>query len=78
MFFLAGRRSVEYHFAEQGTSNSTAVFPQRLILKKPCRRERLEAIGTEGTNGDHTVEGGSRLWDVRGDRLSVSIMERAA
>ena len=33
VFFLAGRMSAEYHFAERGTSNSTAVFPQRLVLK---------------------------------------------
>ena len=30
-------------------------------LKKSCRRGRLEAIGAEGTNGGHAVEGGSRL-----------------
>ena len=33
MFFFTGRRSVEYYFPEQGTSNSTAVFPQRLVQK---------------------------------------------
>ena len=32
-FFVAGRRSAEYHSSERGTSNSTAFFPQRLIKK---------------------------------------------
>ena len=34
--------------------------------------------GAEGTNGDYAVDGGSRLLKVRGDRLSGSVMERAA
>ena len=53
-------------------------FSAATDLKKACRQGRLEAIGAEGTNGDHAVEGGSRLWNVRGDRLSVSVMKRAA
>ena len=46
--------------------------------KRLSCRERLEAIAAEGTNGGHAVEGGSRVWDARGDRLSGSVMERAA
>ena len=42
-----------------------------------CRRERLGAIGAEGTNGGHAVDGRSRLYDVRGDRLSGIIIERS-
>ena len=44
-----------------------------LCQKKSCRRERLEA--TEGTNGGHAVDGGSRLSDVRGERLLRSTVE---
>ena len=40
------------------------------------RRRRLDATGAEGTNGGHAVDGGSRLLEVRGDRLSGSVMER--
>ena len=29
--------------------------------KRSCRQGRLEAIGAEGTNGGHAVDGGSRL-----------------
>ena len=47
-----------------------------LCQKKSCRRERLEATG--GTNGGHAVDGGSRLLDVRGDRLLGNAMERGA
>ena len=43
-----------------------------------CRRGRLEAIGAEGTNGGHAIDGSLRLLEVRGDRLLGSIMERAA
>ena len=38
----------------------------------------LEATGAEGMNGGYAVDGGSRLLEVRGDRLSGSVMERAA
>ena len=44
--------------------------------KKSCRRERLEATG--GTKGGHAVDGGSKLQDVRGDRLLRNAMERGA
>ena len=53
-------------------------FPAAADSKRSCRRGRLEAIGAEGTNGSHAVEGDSRLWDVRSDRLSGSVMQRAA
>ena len=43
-----------------------------------CCRGRLEATGAKGTNGGHAVDGGSRLLEVRGDRLSESVKERAA
>ena len=43
--------------------------------KRSCRRGRLEAIGAGRTDGGHAVEGGSRLWDVRIERLSVSVIE---
>ena len=36
-------------------------FSDTARLKKSRRRERLEAIGAEVTNGGHAVEGGSRL-----------------
>ena len=51
-------------------------FSDTTSFKKSGRRGRLEAIGAEGTNKDHTVEGGSRLSEVRGERFSGSVMER--
>ena len=47
-----------------------------LCQKKSRRREPLEA--TEGTNGGHAVDAGSRLSDVRGERLLRSAMEGGA
>ena len=47
-------------------------------VRMACRRGRLKATGAVGTNGSHAVEDGSRLLEVRGDRLSGSVMERAA
>ena len=44
--------------------------------KKSCRLERLDATG--GKNRRHTVDGGSRLQDVRGDRLLGNAIERGA
>ena len=46
-----------------------------------CHRGQLETTGgAVGTNGGHAVDGGSRLLEARGDRLSgsVTIMEQAA
>ena len=45
---------------------------------KACFRGRLEAVGAEGANEGHAVDGGSRLLEVRGDRLSGNVMQRAA
>ena len=45
---------------------------------RACRREQLEATEAVGTNGGHAVDGGLRLLEARGDRLSGSVMERAA
>ena len=56
--------------------NETAAFFGGSM--RACRRGRLEATGAEGTNGGHAVEGGLRLLEARGDRLSGSVMERAA
>ena len=38
-----------------------SLFSDTARLKKSCRRGWLEAIGAEGTNGGHVVEGGSRV-----------------
>ena len=45
---------------------------------RACRRRRFEATGAVGTNEGHAVEGDLRLLETRVDRLSGSIMERAA
>ena len=45
---------------------------------RACRRVRLETTGAVGTDGGHAVDGDSRLLEDRGDRLSGSVMERAA
>ena len=42
------------------------------------RRVRLETTGAEGTNGGHAVDGVLKVLEARGDRLSRSVMERAA
>ena len=38
------------------------------LKKSSCRQGRLKAIGAEGTNGGHAVDGGSMLSEVRSDR----------
>ena len=53
-------------------------FSAAADLKTLRRRERLDAIGDKGTNRGHAVDGGSRLYNVRGERLSGSAMERGA
>ena len=39
---------------------------------------RLETAGNEGTNGRYAIDGGARLMEVKSDRLSGSVMKRAA
>ena len=41
-------------------------------------RVRLVTTGAVGTDGGHAVDGDSRLLEARGDRLSGSVLERAA
>ena len=45
---------------------------------RACSRVRLETTGTVGTNEGHAVDDNFRLLEARGDRLSRSVMERAA
>ena len=53
-------------------------FSNTAGLKKSYRRGRLEAIEAKGTNRGNAVDGGSRLWDTRDERLSGSVLERIA
>ena len=46
---------LRYTYCGQSFSSNTA------YLNNSCRRGGLEAIGAEGANGSHAVEGGSRL-----------------
>ena len=50
----------------------------RCAGKKSYRRGRLEATCAGGTNRGHAVEATRGYWEIRGDRLSGSVMERAA
>ena len=45
---------------------------------RACRRVRLETTGAVEKNGGHAVDGDLRLLEVRSDRLSGSVIERAA
>ena len=65
-------------FGTQKSSGAARAKYLRRARIRACRRVRLEARGAEGTNEGHVVEGGSRLLEARGDRLSGSAMERAA
>ena len=58
-------------------SGTGETFTRRAEIRA-CRRGRLEATGAVGTNGDHAVDGGSRLLEVRVDRFSGNVMERSA
>ena len=45
---------------------------------RACRRVWLKTAGAVATNGGHAVDDDLRLLEARGDRLSGSVMDRAA
>ena len=73
----AAFHGVPQRLGHQLTGEVRAKYLRRTSIRAR-RRGRLEATGAVGTNGGHAVEGGSRLLEARGDRLSGSVMEQAA
>ena len=78
--FLAGRMTWASTFSREVRESLTPYvlwsmefFPAARLALMPC-----QAMGAGGANEGHAVEGGSRLWDVRGERLSGSAMGRRA